>query len=57
MQAHYSNDTFVNNNGNCWSCHAVNSDGAQGDYQFMLWDDFYESGAVGGYVSAGRLRC
>lgn len=50
--SHYSNDTFVNANGNCWSCHAVNSDGAQGDYQFMLWDDFYESGAVGGYVWA-----
>ena len=50
--SHYSNETFVASNGNCWSCHAVNSDGSQGDYQFMLWDDFFDQAAVGGYVWA-----
>ncbi len=54
--SHYSNETFVAANGNCWSCHAVNSDGNQGDYQFVLWDDFYESAAVGGYVWAEDNR-
>ena len=46
---HYSSPEFVNANGNCWSCHAMDSAGAQGDYQFMLWDDFYDSPALGGY--------
>lgn len=50
--SHYSNEIFVAANGNCWSCHAVNSDGKQGDYQFMLWEDFYDKAAVGGYVWA-----
>ena len=27
----------------------MDSAGAQGDYQFMLWDDFYDSPALGGY--------
>lgn len=51
--AHYSNAVFVENNGNCWSCHAIDSAGAIGDYQFMLWDDFYDTAAVGGYPTAG----
>lgn len=50
--SHYSNETFVAANGNCWSCHAVNSEGAEGEYQFVLWDDFMESSAVGGYPTA-----
>lgn len=50
--SHYSSTEFVDVNGNCWSCHAVDSDGGQGDYQFLLWDDFYETAAVGGYVWA-----
>ena len=47
--AHYGSEQFVEANGNCWSCHAMDSAGAQGDYQFMLWDDFYDSPALGGY--------
>lgn len=27
----------------------MDSAGSQGDYQFMLWDDFYDSPALGGY--------
>ena len=42
--AHYGSEQFVEANGNCWSCHAMDSAGSQGDYQFMLWDDFYEIG-------------
>lgn len=47
--AHYGSEQFVEANGNCWSCHAMDSAGSQGDYQFMLWDDFYDSPALGGY--------
>ena len=47
--SHYGNQQFVDANGNCWSCHAVNSDGEAGEYQFMLWEDFYEQAALGGY--------
>ena len=46
--SHYGNQQFVDANGNCWSCHAVNSDGQAGEYQFMLWEDFYEQAALGG---------
>ena len=49
--SHYSSQNFVDNNGNCWSCHALNSAGNPGDYQFMLWDDFKNSEAVGGFVA------
>lgn len=27
----------------------MNSDGEAGEYQFMLWEDFYEQAALGGY--------
>lgn len=47
--SHYGNQQFVDANGNCWSCHAVNSDGEASEYQFMLWEDFYEQAALGGY--------
>lgn len=51
--AHYSNELFVENNGNCWSCHVVNSEGDIGEWQWLLWDDFYDTAAVGGYPDAG----
>ena len=51
--AHYSNQMFLDAEGNCWSCHAVNSDGETDDYQFMLWDELADSPALGGYVWAG----
>lgn len=54
--SHYGNQQFVDANGNCWSCHAVNSDGEAGEYQFMLWEDFYEQAALGGYPVARRRR-
>ena len=51
--SHYSNDTFLAANGNCWSCHAVNASTENNDdYEFKLWDEFYESGALGGYKVA-----
>ena len=50
--SHYSNDTFLDANGNCWSCHAMNSEGQSGEYQLVLWDDFVDSGDLGGYVDA-----
>ena len=27
----------------------MNSAGGQGDYQLVLWDDFYDEPALGGY--------
>ena len=30
--SHYGNEQFVAANGNCWSCHAMNSAGGQGDH-------------------------
>ena len=47
--AHYGSKVFQEANGNCWSCHAMNSAGGQGDYQLVLWDDFYDEPALGGY--------
>ena len=47
--AHYGSKVFQEANGNCWSCHAMNSAGNQGDYQLVLWDDFYDEPALGGY--------
>lgn len=52
--SHYSTEAFVENNGNCWSCHAVDSEGDMGDYQFKLWDDLYDTAAVGGWVTASN---
>ncbi|BCS56555.1 hypothetical protein ADLECEL_04400 [Adlercreutzia equolifaciens subsp. celatus] len=53
---HYSSNAFLDANGNCWSCHAVNSDGETDDYQFMLWDEMADSAALGGYVWAGDTK-
>ncbi len=50
--SHYSNEIFVEANGNCWSCHAINSAGGVGEFQFKLWDDFSDEAAVGGYATA-----
>ena len=50
--SHYGSQTFVDNGGNCWSCHALNSEGKIGEYQLLLWDDFYDTPAVGGYPDA-----
>lgn len=47
--SHYGSKVFQEANGNCWSCHAMNSAGNQGDYQLILWDDFYDDPALGGY--------
>ena len=47
--AHYGSKVFQEANGNCWSCHAMNSAGGQGDYQLVLWDDFYDEPALSGY--------
>ena len=46
---YYGSKVFQEANGNCWSCHAMNSAGGQGDYQLVLWDDFYDEPALGGY--------
>ena len=38
----------------------MDSAGSQGDYQFMLWDDFYDSPALGGYPNIANdetTRC
>ena len=47
--SHYSSEMFLEADGNCWSCHAVNSDGEMGEYQFMLWEDYFDQAALGGY--------
>ena len=54
--AHYGSKVFQEANGNCWSCHAMNSAGSQGDYQLVLWDDFYDEPALGGYPEHRRQR-
>ncbi len=50
--SHYGNQVFMEAGGNCWSCHVTDSDGAQGEYQFKLWDDFVDSDSLGGFVNA-----
>lgn len=53
---HYSSPTFVENNGNCWSCHAVKTEqtySRDGDYDFLLWEDIKYSPQMGGYVDGG----
>ena len=51
--SHYGNEQFVAANGNCWSCHAINSEGKVREYEFELWDDFNDSVAVGGFPLGG----
>lgn len=47
--SHYSNETFVANNGNCWSCHAVNADPETGEFELVLFDDLANTPMLGGY--------
>lgn len=51
--SHYSNELFVENNGNCWSCHAVNADPETGEFELVMYDDLYNKAALGGYPTAG----
>lgn len=49
--SHYNNKTFAEDqNGNCWSCHAVNSAGKMGEDQWVLFDEFKYSADFGGYI-------
>ena len=57
--SHYSSKLFVEDSqGNCWSCHAMNSIGRsgngtlndKGDFQWLLWEDIKYTGALGGFV-------
>lgn len=51
--SHYSNETFMASNGNCWSCHAVNGSGdPQSPYELCLFDDIADTAALGGYAGA-----
>ncbi|MBR2790712.1 MAG: molybdopterin-dependent oxidoreductase [Eggerthellaceae bacterium] len=51
--SHYSNETFIASNGNCWSCHAVNGDGSpQAPFELCLYDDIADTAALGGYPGA-----
>lgn len=55
--AHYSSETFVDANGNCWSCHAVSTEqtySRDGDYHFLLWEDIMFEPTLGGYVDGGE---
>lgn len=45
-ERHYSSDAFE---GNCWSCHAQDSSGSVGEYQWKLWDEFKYTAALGGF--------
>lgn len=47
---HYGSVMFTDGGGNCWSCHAMNSVGALGEYQFMLFDHFMYMDDLGGFV-------
>lgn len=46
--AHYSNEVFAEN-GNCWSCHAVDSKGDLGEYQLTLFEQIQYTPALGGF--------
>lgn len=48
-ERHYSNEEF---DGNCWSCHAQDSAGAVGEYQWELWDEFKYTASLGGFPSS-----
>lgn len=46
---HLSNETFNDDySGNCWNCHALNSDG-----DIVMWDEYKYSSDFGGYINSG----
>lgn len=45
-ERHYSSDAFE---GNCWSCHAQDSSGEVGEYQWELWDEYKYTASLGGF--------
>ena len=45
-ERHYSSDAFE---GNCWSCHAQDSAGEVGEYQWELWDEYKYTASLGGF--------
>ena len=45
-ERHYSSDSFE---GNCWSCHAQDSSGEVGEYQWELWDEYKYTASLGGF--------
>ena len=45
-ERHYSSDSF---DGNCWSCHAQDSSGEVGEYQWELWDEYKYTASLGGF--------
>lgn len=47
---HYGSIMFTEGGGNCWSCHAMNSAGALGEYQFMLFDHLMYMDDLGGFI-------
>lgn len=45
-ERHYSSDAFT---GNCWNCHAQDSSGEVGEYQWELWDEYKYTASLGGF--------
>ena len=58
--AHYSSDSFVDNSGNCWSCHSMVSSApgayndGNGNYNIKLFEQVKYTDALGGYFDGNN---